>query len=243
MFDQKLLLLFATVSLIFSVASKITAQDTIADKATYLNDITAQLKLKWPGNRLVNVVCHGHSVPAGYFATPIVDTFNAYPHLLHKGLKEQFPFAVTNVIVTAIGGENSESGAQRFDRDVLSHHPDMLTIDYSLNDRGLGVEKARKAWSSMIDKALAAKIKVILLTPTPDKASKLDDPSDPLNQQAQMVRELAAKYNVGLVDSLAAFKQAIKSGVKLDDLMSQGNHPNRKGHDLVAAELLQWFPK
>jgi hypothetical protein len=24
--------------------------------------------------------------------------------------------------------------------------------------------------------------------------------------------------------------------------MSQENHPNREGHELVAAELLKWFP-
>ncbi|MEK5235702.1 hypothetical protein NST99_08380 [Paenibacillus sp. FSL L8-0470] len=34
------------------------------------------------GERTLNIVCHGHSVPSGYFATPIVDTFHAYPHLL-----------------------------------------------------------------------------------------------------------------------------------------------------------------
>jgi acyl-CoA thioesterase-1 len=215
----------------------------VADKAVYLVDISAELKKAWPGNRAVDIVCHGHSVPAGYFKTPVVDTFNAYPHLLHVGLKEHFPNAVINVIVTAIGGENSVSGADRFERDVLSLRPDVVTIDYALNDRGLPLEQAAKAWSTMIEKAQAAKIKVILLTPTPDQASKLNDVNDPLNQHAEQIRKLAAQYHVGLVDSLEAFKQAIKSGAKLPDLMSQGNHPNRKGHDLVAAELLKWFPK
>lgn len=84
----------------------------IAQPETYLRDILEVLKQHWPGNRTVNIACHGHSVPAGYFATPAVDTFNAYPHLLHAGLKRRFPYGVLNVIVTAIGGENSESGAK-----------------------------------------------------------------------------------------------------------------------------------
>ncbi|MFN2284460.1 MAG: SGNH/GDSL hydrolase family protein, partial [Anaerolineae bacterium] len=75
----------------------------IADTATYLADIVAILKAHWPDNRTVNIVCHGHSVPAGYFATPMVDALNAYPHLLYRGLKQRFPFAVINVIVTARG--------------------------------------------------------------------------------------------------------------------------------------------
>ena len=79
-----------------------------ANKQTYLASICEILRQHWPDNRTVNIVCHGHSVPAGYFATPRVDTFHAYPHLLHRGLKERYPFAVINVIVTAIGGENSE---------------------------------------------------------------------------------------------------------------------------------------
>jgi lysophospholipase L1-like esterase len=94
----------------------------------------------------------------------------------------------------------------------------------------------------MIEKAKARGIKVVLLTPTPDKNAKLDDPNDPLNQHAEQIRKLAATHSVALVDSLAAFKQRLKEGVPLEDLMSQVNHPNRKGHELVAKELLKWFP-
>jgi acyl-CoA thioesterase-1 len=218
-----------------------TAQ--LADPANYLADVTAMLRLQWPTNRAVNIVCHGHSVPAGYFKTPVVDTFNAYPHLLHRGLKERFPFAVINVTVTAIGGENSESGAKRFERDVLSLRPDLVTIDYALNDRAIGLARAEPAWRSMITNALAHNLKVILLTPTADQNAKLDDESDPLNQHAAQIRRLAAEYKVALGDSFEAFRTKLKAGVSLPDLMSQRNHPNRQGHELVATELLQWFPK
>lgn len=214
-----------------------------ATPASYLSDISALLRVSWPSNRTVNIVCHGHSVPAGYSRTPIVDTFNAYPLLLHKGLKDVFPHAVINVIVTGIGGEGSEGGAQRFERDVLSHRPDLVTIDYALNDRGISLERARKAWSTMIEQAKAKGVKVILLTPTGDLGSNLDDPNDPLNKHAEQIRDLARQYDVGLVDSLAAFKAYIKTGGLLTDLMAEGPHPNRKGHDLVVQELLKWFPR
>jgi len=118
-----------------------------------------------------------------------------------------------------------------------------VTIDYGLNDRGLGLERTRTNLVSMIKKAQEQNVAVILLTPTADTNAKVDNPNDPLNQQAELIRSLSEEYRVGLVDSLAAFQAAIKSGAKLDDLMSQGNHPNRKGHDLVAERLLEWFPK
>ena len=214
-----------------------------ADQASYLADLSTLLKQRWPGNRTINIVCHGHSVPAGYFKTPAVDTFNAYPHLIHRALKERYPTAVINVIVTAIGGEASESGAARFDRDVLSLKPDLVLIDYALNDRGLGLPRAKAAWKSMIEKAQARKVKVLLLTPTADLSAKLDDPADPLFRHAEQIRSLAQEYHCGLVDSYARFARYVHGGGKLQDLMSQVNHPNRKGHDLVVEAVMEWFPK
>ena len=208
---------------------------------TYLADIVALLDKAWPDNRTVNIVVHGHSVPAGYFDTPSVDTFNAYPHLLHVRLKQRFPTAVLNVIVTAIGGENSVSGATRFQRDVLPMKPDVLLIDYVLNDRSLSLEQAHQAWEQMIRQALAVGTKIILLTPTLDKRAVFYDPLDLLNQHAEQVRQLAAKFGIGLADSYKASLAALHAGVKIDELMSHVNHPNRRGHELVVAELWKWF--
>jgi lysophospholipase L1-like esterase len=217
-----------------------------ADPAVYLAPVVAELAHEWPKNRAITIVCHGHSVPAGYFKTPTVDTFNAYPHLLHRALKARFPFAVINVIVTAIGGENAVKGAARFERDVLPLRPDVVLIDYALNDRGaapgFGLAAARTAWISMIEKAQAAGAKVILLTPTPDTRVKLDGPADPLRQHAAQVRELAATHHTALVDSLARFDAEVQRGTPLAELMSHVNHPNARGHALVAAAVAEWFP-
>lgn len=223
-------------------ASQISTAPAVADERTYLADVCAELVKSWPTNRTVNIVCHGHSVPAGYAKTPAVRTFDAYPFLLHRGLNERFPHAVINVVVTAIGGENSEQGAKRFARDVVSLRPDVVTIDYSLNDRKIGVARAEKAWRTMIEMALAHHIKIILLTPTADMTAHLDDPNDPLNQHAEQIRRLARGYRVGLADSFAQFENYARNSGQRSDLMAQVNHPNRKGHELVAAQLLNWFP-
>lgn len=221
---------------------RLEAQSQPAATTNYLHEVVTQLELKWPKNHTINIVCHGHSVPAGYAKTPLVDTFSAYPDRLHHALKERFPYAVINVIVTGIGGENSVSGEKRFTKDVLTHQPDVVLIDYALNDRGIGLAKAKTAWESMIQKALAANVKIILLTPTADSTAKLDDPNDPLNLHAEQIRQLAAQYQVGLVDSLAAFKAETARGVPLNDLLAQKNHPNARGHALVVGELIKWFP-
>ncbi|MBN1126464.1 MAG: hypothetical protein JXA82_15775 [Sedimentisphaerales bacterium] len=220
----------------------VTLQTMKAYPGDYLWEICEELKKPWPSNRTINIVCHGHSVPAGYFKTPEVDTFHAYPHLLHRGLKERFPYAVINVIVTAIGGEDSESGAKRFERDVLSVQPDVILIDYGLNDRRIGLAQAKVAWQKMISLSQAAGSKVILLTPTPDVSANLDDPNDSLNLHAEQIRQLAHENGIALVDSLVLFKEFIHSGKPLKTVMSQSNHPNQKGHEIVDTELLKWFP-
>ena len=218
-----------------------TAHAQVASPTNYLASVISRLEAHWPKNRTVNIVCHGHSVPAGYFKTPTVDSLHAYPNLLRVALAEKYTNAVINVIVTAIGGENSVKGAARFEADVLAHKPDVVLIDYALNDRRIGLETARTNWVAMIQKSQAAGVKVILLTPTPDQSAKLNDANDPLNQHAEQIRKLAADYHTGLVDPLAAFKAEIARGTALTNLMAQVNHPNARGHELVNAELIPWF--
>ncbi len=208
----------------------------------YLDEELDELSKRWPENRMVNIVCHGHSVPAGYFATPFVDTLHAYPHLLLKLIKERFPFACVNVIVTAIGGENAVSGEKRFEKEVLCHNPDIITIDYALNDRGIGLEKAKKAWESMIETALEHKKKVILLTPTWDNSFYDQNENwNLLKAHAEQVRELAKAYNIGLADSFAAWEKRIEETSDLAQYLSHVNHPTNKGHEIVADEIGRYF--
>ncbi|MEZ4620696.1 MAG: hypothetical protein R2867_35015 [Caldilineaceae bacterium] len=89
------------------------------DKERYLIEVIQAFLQPWPGNRTVNIICHGHSVPAGYFTTPVVDSLRAYPHLLFVGLKERFVHAMINVIVTAVGGENSKWAQRVWRRGAL----------------------------------------------------------------------------------------------------------------------------
>jgi len=216
----------------------------IAHPAFYLQPVTEVLRTHWPENRAINIVCHGHSVPAGYFATPRVDSLNAYPHLLRLGLAERFPYAVINVIVTAIGGESSDAGAERFERTVLTHRPDVVLLDYGLNDRRLGLDAARSAWECMVIAAKEAHAAVLLLTPTPDMTQRDDAEADerrPLRDHAEQIRQLAMEHQVGLVDSQLAADAYCQHTGELTDLLSWSNHPNRSGHVLVASALLRWF--
>ena len=216
----------------------------LAKKPVYLKDLAAGLNVLWPGNRTYNLVFHGHSVPSGYFRTPHVDTLNAYPHQTLLSLREKFPFSVVNTIVTAIGGENSEQGAARFEKEVMNHKPDLLFIDYGLNDRGIGLNKAELSWKKMIESALKKRVKIILLTPTLDITVSLPDYRRcPLYKHVLLIKKLAINYNLGLADSFhASMQYCLSKNTGVNALLSQSNHPNRKGHSVVAREIMEWFP-
>lgn len=216
-----------------------TALAQLAD-TTYLSELKKQLSMQWPKNRRINMVFHGHSVPAGYWDNHEVHTLESYPNLFLKTLKAHYPYAVVNVIVTAIGGEGSISGARRFETDVLPHQPDVVFIDYALNDRFQPLEKTREALEKMIKVAQAKNIKVILVTPSPDQRIDISDPSNPLEPYAQQIRELASQFGTGLADPYPDFQKVAKDG-KLKEVMASVNHPNAKGHTMIVDRLIPYF--
>jgi acyl-CoA thioesterase I len=96
----------------------------------------------------------------------------------------------------------------------------------------------------MLEAALDSGVKVILLTPTLDTTQAptyAQEDKTVLAAHAAQIRHLAATYEVGLVDSFAAFHAYLAQG-DLSDLLSWSNHPNHEGHQLVTRELLRWFP-
>ncbi len=224
-----------------AIAALVLAAPATPLVAGQLTALAGELSKKWPDNRTINIVFHGHSVPAGYQKTPEVRPFEAYPHLFTVALKQSYPFAVENTIVTAIGGENSIAGAARFERDVLRHKPDLVVIDYALNDRGQDPNEVEAAWRSMIITAKGESIPLVLCTPTGDLREDLSDPRNPLPRLADMIRRIAREENVLLADVSAAWLAVLASGTPAKNLHSQPNHPNLKGNRIAADALFSCF--
>lgn len=221
------------ITLIFSALLPVLAL------AEDLSSLAGSMKTEWPKNRTIRIVFHGHSVPAGFHKTPEVKTFESYPHFIHRKLKERYPFAVISVVTTAIGGENSVSGAARFKRDVLTLRPDLVFIDYALNDRGLKPDEVEAAWMEMITAAREANVPMVLLTPTGDSSADLSDKSDALRKRADLIRNLATREKVILADVSEAWVAELKKGTPEKELLSQKNHPNSTGHKLAAKVIFE----
>ena len=200
-----------------------------------------ELKVAWPENLTIHLVFHGHSVPAGYHKTPVVKPFDSYPLLSLEKIQKANPHAVINAIVTAIGGEDSIKGAARFEKDVLTLRPDVIFIDYALNDRRLPEADVEKAWRSMARAAKAKGVPVIFLTPTGADNVRYDAPDEPLEIRAAIIRKVAAEEGVPVADVFAAWKAELGKGKKQESLLATANHPNRKGHELAAKVIAEVF--
>lgn len=161
---------------------------------------------------------------------------------MHRLIKERFPFAVVNVIVTAIGVENSGPGSRRYKDDMLSRRPDLVTIDYVLNGRGISLEEAEINWRRMIEETLEAGARLILLTGTFDRTYFSDpDGAGELQLRADLVCRLADEYRVGLADSLSAWLGCIKDETDVANMLSHVNHPSAEAHKLIAREPGRFF--
>jgi len=228
------------IIILLSSCSK-SVNSEIANCNHYLDSLKSELSKKWPNNKTVNIVFHGHSVPTGYFTPPIVKSLEAYPFRILKKLKTKYPYAVINIINTGIGGENSFSGLERFDTDVLNHKPDVIFIDYALNDINIGLEKAYNAWNKMIIKAKDKNIKIILLTPSPDLNINLLDTNSILAKHQKQIIHLAKENGIGLIDTYEIFKNKALLGDSITTYMSHVNHPNEKGHELIAHACMKYF--
>ena len=80
-------LFFTLLILISIITNGQKIEPILANNATYLVDLKKEMQVEWPKNRTINIVFHGHSVPSGYFKTPLVNTMGAYPNLFLKKLK------------------------------------------------------------------------------------------------------------------------------------------------------------
>jgi lysophospholipase L1-like esterase len=139
----------------------------------------------------------------------------------------------------------------RFESDVLSKDPDITLIGFGTNDSY--IDSKVKNGSSRIPlhdyennliyfiKGLQATgSKIILIAPNILGAKYPHFQNKRLLKYVKVVRKLAKKLQTGLVDNYKLFRKYSRQKDKLvDDLMLDGVHPNDKGHELIAQEIMK----
>ncbi len=67
-----------------------------------------------------------------------------------KWLQEQYPQAQLEEINAAIGGTGSDLGVFRQEQDVLSHDPDLVFVEFAVNDGGAPRERIHQAMEGIV---------------------------------------------------------------------------------------------
>lgn len=159
---------------------------------------------------------------------------------------DQFEF-----IGSGIGGNKIYDLYLRYEDDVLSKNPDIVIIYVGVNDvwhkqshgTGTDADKFEKFYAALIKKFQARNIKVALCTPAAigertDFSNQLDGD---LNNYSNIIRALAKKNNLPLIDLRKAFldynKQYNTENKESGILTSDRVHLNEKGNQFVAEEM------
>lgn len=92
----------------------------------------------------VNIVCIGGSITQGTISTGAKDSEllkngdipskRAYADIFFDWWRERFPDAGFNFVNAGIGGTDSYLGVHRLEQDVLEYEPDLVLVEFSVND-------------------------------------------------------------------------------------------------------------
>jgi len=223
-------------------------------------------------NRPVIIACLGDSVTHGCFEV-FKDRFGhieteyrpeqGYTARLQRRLRAIAPTCAANVIDCGISGDNARGGLERLERDVLSLKPDLVIVNFGLNDSMFenvdsGVAMYERSMRSIFEKILASGAEAILLTPNrmcSYVSHQVLDPNDIWNPIAKAAaniqnngildryvnaaRAVAKELNVPVADAYARWCAMEENGIDTTRLLANAiNHPNEDMHDIFADKIL-----
>jgi lysophospholipase L1-like esterase len=183
-----------------------------------------------------------------------------YSNYLELWCQTRFPFYNLVFRNVGIGGDRSTGGNGRFKRDVLTHKPTVLTVDFGMNDGNYNTkdfdEKAftvyMKGLQGIADQAKAANIRVAWITPQPVEHNP-GTPAEAYNKTLEKfsagVGDIAKKNDGLFADQFhpywAVIDKARKAGEKGRITAGDAVHPGPPGQTLMAASILKalGFPK
>lgn len=158
---------------------------------------------------------------------------NCYAYRVFSWWKNTFPDAEFHYVNGGIGGTSSHYGVSRAVTDLLMYQPDFVMIDFSANDDAN--EFFQETYEGVIRKVLTWKSlpAVVLLN------NVYYDTGVTAQDYHNAVGDWYGIPHVSMRDTLL---QKIRQGqYRRIDLTPDGLHPNDKGHELVAAEIIAYL--
>lgn len=164
--------------------------------------------------------------------------------------KKQFPAVLITSFNAGVGGTGSDLGLFRLPEDVLAHQPDLVFIEFAVNDYGSDSTRIARSMEGMIRQVKTADPRTdICLLYTISEAMLGDYRAGRLPAAVRMMEKLAAYYGLSSVN-FAPDVLALQESGKLifhgdkkpygkDQLVftADGTHPLDAGHELYTQTL------
>ncbi len=219
----KLIRFTALISFIYSTIIFSACGVTTAEKQVTENLAKPRPSIQATSDK-PKIVAFGDSLTAGFGLAEK----ESYPYLLQKKLEaDGFNYEVVNA---GVSGETSLGGLERIDWVLEQDNVRVLVLELGANDllRGLPVAKMKENLGTIIKKAKAKNIKVLL-------AGMLAPPT----MGAQYQREYVAAFPDLASEHKVDFLPFLLENIALNKELNQGDgiHPNAKGEIIMTNNI------
>ena len=153
-----------------------------------------------------------------------------YAYRTYDWIRGRFPKAKVKYVNAGIGGTTSVFGAARAEKDVLSHNPDLVVVEFSVNDEC--TDYFLESYEGLIRKLLYSKS-------APAVVCLFNFFYENGKTAERLHSKVARHYGIPAASMQGAIYQDILSG-KIEDislLSPDGLHPNDTGHEVVSSVL------
>lgn len=152
-----------------------------------------------------------------------------YAYLVYEWWKKSFPNAAFSFVNGGIGGTTSHYGGARAWKDVLCYRPDIVTVDFSVNDDA----------NEFFEETYEGTLRRLLAAPSAPAVVVLNNVFYDTGKNAQDYHNrIADHYGIPHVSIKDTIFPDVESGkIVRADITPDNLHPNDKGHSLVADEI------
>ena len=223
-----------TASINLSIVSQLDTMLTNSQLAVGDQARLQRLIEKGRAGSPVTLAAIGGSITQGTGATT---TSQCYASLVQAWWNTTFPNSASTLINAGIGGTGSDYGSLRAQRDVLSKNPDLVIIEFAVNDLGnqAGLSDTYEGVVRQVLDAPSHPAVILLFMMT------YGLPVVESNMTAQSWQSpIGANYNVPMVSFFDAIGPELTNGnITLNEITADDIHPSNLGHAYAAQFIAQ----
>lgn len=196
--------------------------------------LVARTRADLEKGRSVTIVAFGDSITAGFAVR------RGFPSFWREMLQSKYPAAGIELVNSGISGDTTLDGLARLNWSVLSYEPDLVTINFGINDcvLGLDLEEFEENFVEMVRRIRSGPdSEILLLSSQPLETPPYDKW---VQDYYQAVERVAEEMDVGFVDVYGAWMERVEKGTPLGSLILAGlDHPSEAGYRIIAEELMK----